>query len=125
MEQEPRPAPLLQGSAADATGSSAPPPADSIFPGESGGALDKLDSHPLGKHVTTVFRCWIVVFGLVTATASLLVLMKRWIFARRLANKDVQFQLAWWGIARRCFQRSFAETSKLTPSLIKQAHMIL
>jgi hypothetical protein len=37
---------------------------------ESPGALDKLGDHILGKHVKTVFTCWIVVFGFVGAQMS-------------------------------------------------------
>jgi len=39
----------------------------SIWLEEPGGALDRLEGHPLGRHVTTVFRCWVIVFGLVGA----------------------------------------------------------
>lgn len=34
---------------------------------EDPGALDRIGDHMLGKHVKTVFACWIVVFGLVGA----------------------------------------------------------
>jgi hypothetical protein len=34
---------------------------------ESGGALDTPGSQVLGRHVKTVFRCWVVLFGLVGA----------------------------------------------------------
>jgi hypothetical protein len=34
---------------------------------EPKGALDPLEGHPLGRHVTTVFRCWVILFGLVGA----------------------------------------------------------
>jgi hypothetical protein len=37
---------------------------------EPPGALDRLDDHVLGKHVKTVFTCWVVVFGLVGSQMS-------------------------------------------------------
>jgi hypothetical protein len=37
---------------------------------EEPGALDKVGGHVLGKHVRTVFTCWVVVFALVGAQMS-------------------------------------------------------
>jgi hypothetical protein len=44
---------------------SAPPPPRAAPP--SIGALDRLEGHVLGPHVKTVFRIWVIVFGLVGA----------------------------------------------------------
>ncbi len=41
-----------------------------LEPFEEPGALDRLDGQVLGKHVKTVFRIWVVVFGLVGAQMS-------------------------------------------------------
>jgi hypothetical protein len=37
---------------------------------EAPGPLDRLSGHVLGKHVKTVFGCWVVIFGLVGAQMS-------------------------------------------------------
>ncbi len=39
----------------------------SVKPATRPGPLDRLEGHVLGRHVHTVFRCWVVVFGLVGA----------------------------------------------------------
>ncbi len=45
----------------------APAPASA---GEPAGALDRLEDHTVGSDVTTIFRIWIIVFGLVGAQMS-------------------------------------------------------
>ncbi|MBI2924627.1 MAG: hypothetical protein HYY24_02860 [Verrucomicrobia bacterium] len=58
-----------------------------VLPGESApgtGALDKLEGQVLGRHVKLVFRCWVVVFGLVGAQMS-------WVLRPFLGNPDQAF----------------------------------
>lgn len=45
-------------------------PAEPIYPVEPTGPLDRLDGQSLGRHVKTVFRFWVIVFGLVGAQMS-------------------------------------------------------
>jgi hypothetical protein len=47
----------------DPSGEGVPPPPRSTF----AGALDRLDDRVLSRHVKVVFRCWILLFGLVGA----------------------------------------------------------
>jgi hypothetical protein len=47
----------------DPSGEGVPPPPRST----SAGALDRLDDRALSRHVKVVFRCWILLFGLVGA----------------------------------------------------------
>lgn len=49
-----------------------------------GGALDPVDGYLLGPHVKTVFRCWIIVFGVVGAQMS-------WILRPFIGNPDQPF----------------------------------
>jgi hypothetical protein len=42
-------------------------PKEAAAPRAREGALDRLEDRVLGRHVTTVFRCWVVLFGLVGA----------------------------------------------------------
>jgi hypothetical protein len=66
-----------------------------------GGALDPLDGHPLGKHVRTVFRCWVIVFGLVGAQMG-------WVLRPFIGNPDEPF--AWFRTRQSNFFQSVAET---------------
>jgi hypothetical protein len=69
--------PALDESAAYTEGTSAAPDRGIPTPIEEGppeppaskalGALDRMEEHALGHHVQLVFRCWMVVFGLVGA----------------------------------------------------------
>ena len=59
----PPPPPPYPGDALDSNAPSAPP----SRPRASIGALDRLEGHVLGPHVKTVFRIWVIVFGLVGA----------------------------------------------------------
>jgi hypothetical protein len=49
------------------TGDADPSPAAGASSPDPAGALDRLRGHVLGRHVKTVFGCWIVVFALVGA----------------------------------------------------------
>lgn len=53
---------------------------------EEPGALDWVDGHVLGRHVKTVFACWIVVFGVVGAQMS-------WVLRPFVGHPDLEF--AW------------------------------
>lgn len=57
----------------------------SIWLEEPGGALDRLEGHPLGRHVTTVFRCWVIVFGLVGAQMG-------WVLRPFIGNPNQPFE---------------------------------
>jgi hypothetical protein len=48
------------------------------------GALDRVDGHVLGQHVKTVFRLWVVVFGLVGAQMG-------WVLRPFIGNPDMRF----------------------------------
>lgn len=50
------------------------------------GALDALEGHMLGRHVKTVFRVWVIVFGLVGAQMS-------WVLRPFIGNPDSPFAL--------------------------------
>ncbi len=50
------------------------------------GALDPMEGYVLGRHVKTVFGCWVVVFGLVGAQMS-------WVLRPFIGNPDLEF--AW------------------------------
>jgi hypothetical protein len=49
------------------------------------GALDKLPGHVLGAHVKAVFRCWVVVFGLVGAQMG-------WVLRPFVGDPNREFQ---------------------------------
>ena len=49
-------------------------------------ALDMLEGHMLGRHVKTVFRVWVIVFGLVGAQMS-------WVLRPFIGNPDAPFAL--------------------------------
>ena len=51
---------------------------------EEPGALDRMEGHVLGRHVKTVFACWIVVYGLVGAQMS-------WILRPYIGSKPFQW----------------------------------
>ena len=53
--------------------------------GEGPGALDRVGDRVLGKHVTTVFRIWVVVYGLVGAQMS-------WVLSPFLGRPGQPFQ---------------------------------
>ncbi len=63
-----------------------PPPASGASPAppEEPGALDRLDDQVLGHHVKTVFRIWVVVFGLVGAQMS-------WVLRPFVGSPDMPF----------------------------------
>lgn len=67
---------------------------------EPRGALDRLDGHFLSAHVKTVFRCWIVVFGVVGAQMS-------WVLRPFIGNPDVPF--AWFRPRQSNFFEAVAE----------------
>jgi hypothetical protein len=71
---------ILEEPAAAAPGAAPPPAAQRPL-----GALDPLEGQTLGKHVTTVFRCWVVVFGLVGAQMS-------WVLRPFIGNPDIPFE---------------------------------
>lgn len=48
------------------------------------GALDRIDGHVLGKHVKSVFRLWVVVFGLVGAQMG-------WVLRPFIGKPDMPF----------------------------------
>ncbi len=48
------------------------------------GALDRIDGHVLGQHVKTVFRLWVVVFGLVGAQMG-------WVLRPFIGKPDMPF----------------------------------
>ena len=48
------------------------------------GALDPVEEHVLGRHVATVFRIWVIVFGLVGAQMG-------WVLRPFLGNPDQEF----------------------------------
>jgi hypothetical protein len=75
-DAEPSPAPASEAPA---------PPLKSIWLNESAGALDRLEGHPLGRHVTTVFRCWVIVFGLVGAQMG-------WVLRPFIGNPNQEFE---------------------------------
>ncbi len=56
------------------------------LPGEPAGALDRLEGHVLGENVKTVFRIWIVLFGLVGAQMG-------WVLRPFIGSPDTPF--AW------------------------------
>jgi hypothetical protein len=60
-------------------------PLQSVFLEEPTGALDRLEGHPLGRHVTTVFRCWVIVFGLVGAQMG-------WVLRPFIGNPNQPFE---------------------------------
>lgn len=66
--------------------SGAEPGTSSIAGNEAGppGALDRIEGHLLGGHVKTVFRCWIVVFGVVGAQMS-------WVLRPFIGDPDSPF----------------------------------
>jgi hypothetical protein len=79
---------LVEQELARANGTGSPPatpPADPSNPSKPLGALDRLESHPLGRHVTTVFRCWVIVFGLVGAQMG-------WVLRPFIGNPDQPFE---------------------------------
>ena len=49
------------------------------------GALDKLQGHVLGAHVKSVFRCWLIVFGLVGAQMG-------WLLRPFIGDPNLPFQ---------------------------------
>ena len=53
-------------------------------PPESSGALDPVDNRVLGGHVRTVFRTWVVVFGLVGAQMG-------WVLRPFIGNPNMPF----------------------------------
>lgn len=67
----------------------------------TGGALDPLDSHPLGKHVRTVFRCWVVVFALVGAQMG-------WVLRPFIGNPNEPF--TWFRERQSNFFQAVCET---------------
>ncbi|MGQ0636417.1 MAG: hypothetical protein ACT4QC_17535 [Planctomycetaceae bacterium] len=61
------------------------PAAAAPIAGKPLGALDPLEGQTLGRHVKTVVRCWVVVFGLVGAQMS-------WVLRPFIGNPDVPFE---------------------------------
>jgi hypothetical protein len=62
-----------------------PTPERSSFPAAGpAGALDRLEGHVLGRHVRTIFRIWIIVFGLVGAQMG-------WILRPFIGHPDLDF----------------------------------
>jgi len=61
--------PTPESAAAEPPADSQPEPPSHAAPASAPalGALDELDGHVLGRHVKTVFGCWIFLFGLVGA----------------------------------------------------------
>jgi hypothetical protein len=57
-----------------------------VEPGEPGGALERLEGRVLGQHVMTVFRVWVLVFGLVGAQMA-------WVLRPFLGAPGHPFQL--------------------------------
>jgi hypothetical protein len=53
-------------------------------PAEPAGALDPVENRVLGKHVKTVFKIWVVVFGLVGAQMA-------WVLRPFIGNPDIPF----------------------------------
>ncbi len=49
------------------------------------GALDQIEGHVLGRHVKSVFRCWLVIFALVGAQMS-------WILRPFIGHPALEFQ---------------------------------
>jgi hypothetical protein len=49
------------------------------------GALEPMEGQVLGKHVTTIFRCWVVLFGLVGAQMG-------WVLRPFVGNPNVPFE---------------------------------
>ena len=49
------------------------------------GPLDVIEGHVLGRHVKLVFRCWVVVFGLVGAQMG-------WVLRPFVGDPDLPFQ---------------------------------
>jgi hypothetical protein len=67
-----------------------PPETPPDEPGEPGqvrppGALDQLEGQVLGPHVKTVFRCWVVLFGLVGAQMG-------WVLRPFIGDPNLPFQ---------------------------------
>jgi hypothetical protein len=61
-------------------------PTDQPAPrGHLPGPLDRPEGHVLGRHVKAVFRCWVLVFGLVGAQMS-------WVLRPFIGNPDEPFQ---------------------------------
>jgi len=48
------------------------------------GPLDRVTGHVFGRHVKAVFRCWVIVFGLVGAQMG-------WVLRPFIGNPDVPF----------------------------------
>ncbi len=48
------------------------------------GALDWIEGHILGRHVKTVFRLWVIVFGLVGAQMG-------WVLRPFIGNPEMRF----------------------------------
>lgn len=75
LPEETPPEETLPGNPAEDHQGESPPPLDGAESDsavkvelvEEPGALDRIEGHMLGKHVKTVFGCWVVVFGLVGA----------------------------------------------------------
>jgi hypothetical protein len=66
--------------------SDVPPPESAPFDSPPPSALDPLAGHVLGPHVKGVFRCWVIVFGLVGAQMA-------WILRPFIGSPDMPF--AW------------------------------
>lgn len=87
IEHEPRavpPAAVIEPAEAPA-GPGTTAPGATVSPANTPGALDMLEGHTLGPHVKTVFRCWVVVFGLVGAQMS-------WVLRPFIGDPSVDFQ---------------------------------
>lgn len=54
-------------------------------PSPDTGALDRLEGQTLGHHVKTVFRCWVILFGLVGAQMS-------WVLRPLIGDPTVPFE---------------------------------
>ena len=78
-----------------------PIPVEIAFP-EDHGPLQRIDGHVLGRHTKLVFRCWMIVFGLVGAQMG-------WVLRPFIGSPDAEFQwlrprdsnffeAVWWAI---------------------------
>lgn len=86
---------------APATGLTEASAAKTLQPAAPGGALDPLEGHPLGRHVRTIFRCWVVVFGLVGAQMG-------WVLRPFIGNPDEPF--TWFRARQSNFFQAVCET---------------
>ncbi len=63
-----------------------PLPDETVAPLPAHGALDRMEGHVLGPHVKTVFRIWIIVFGMVGAQMG-------WILRPFVGDPNLPFRL--------------------------------